>query len=227
MKRHIAPVLIILALAGTAAAETRDLSGFRSVHAEDRLTVSVTSGDHYSVEVTGADAARVRTRLDGRTLYIEDARRPWFGRSPRLDAQVRIAAPSLERVSAARGADLSADFAGRHCDDFSAAAAMGGEASIMGLECDTVSSSAAMGGSIRIAGTCRTARASAAMGGSIRAEALRCETVDASASMGGDINAFASQTYDASASMGGSINVAGGGRATDTSAAMGGSITSR
>jgi hypothetical protein len=215
MKRLIAPVL------------TRSLSGFQAVDAEDRVTVTIAVGDVYAVDVTGADAERIRTHVDGRTLYIEDARRPLFGRSPRLDAHVRVTAPAIESVSASRGAQLAANLTGGACDEFGAAASMGGSASVENAQCNGVSSSASMGGEVRISGACRMHDASASMGGYIRANDMQCATVDASASMGGEINAYASQSYDASASMGGSINVAGGASATDTSSIMGGSIRSR
>ena len=227
MKRLIAPLLMALALAGPAAAETRSLSGFQAVDAEDRLTVTIAMGDAYAVEVTGSDVDRIRTHVDGHTLYIEDERRPLFGRSPRLDAHVRVTMPAIEGVSASRGAQLAANLTGGRCGDFDAAASMGGSASVENAQCDDVSSSAAMGGEVRISGTCRMHDVSASMGGYVRASDLQCATVDASASMGGDINAYASQSYDASASMGGSINVSGGANASDTSSIMGGSIRSR
>lgn len=227
MKRLIAPLLIAVTLAGPAAAETRSLSGFQAVDAEDRLMVTIALGDTYTVEVTGSDADRIRTHVDGRTLYIEDERRPLFGRSPRLDAQVRVTMPAIESVSAARGMQLVANLTGGTCHEFSASAAMGGSASVENAQCDDVSSSAAMGGEVRISGTCRRHDVSASMGGYVRARDMQCATVDASASMGGDISAYASQSYDASASMGGSIDVGGGASASDTSTVMGGSVRSR
>lgn len=227
MNRLIAPLLIAAAVAAPAAAETRSLSGFQAVDAEDRLTVTIAVGSDYAVDVTGSDASRIRTHVDGRTLYIEDERRPLFGRSPRLDAHVRITMPAIESVSAARGAQLAANLTGGTCDEFSASAAMGGSATVENAQCNDVSSSAAMGGEVRISGTCRLHDVSASMGGYVRARDMQCETVDASASMGGDINAYASQSYDASASMGGAIDVAGGASASDTSSIMGGSVRSR
>lgn len=226
MRRLLAPALIALSLAAPAAAETRALSGFRAVDAEDRLVVTIEVGDHYAVEVTGADAQRIRTRVDGRTLFIEDSRRPWIGRSPRLDAQARVTAPAIESVAASRGANLTANLAGGSCDDFSASAAMGGEANVSAAQCNAVSSSATMGGVLRIAGSCRSHHVSASMGGYVRADEMQCETVEASAAMGGDIRAFASRSYDASAAMGGAIEVGGGGVSSDTSTVMGGSVRS-
>lgn len=226
MNRLIAPALLVLALAGPAAAETRSVSGFRAVDAEDRLTVTLSIGNSYAVEVTGSDADRIRTRVRDGTLHIDDARRPWIGRNPPLDAQVRITAPSIESVSASRGAELAANLSGGACNDFSVVAAMGASANVTGAQCDTVSTTAAMGGNVRIAGACGSHDVTATMGAYVRAEDLACEIVDASASMGGEIRAFASRSYDASASMGGAISVAGDARSHDTNTAMGGSIRS-
>lgn len=225
MKRiALAVVLAAAGLTTLAQAETRQVGRFSEVKAEDRVRVEVTVGEGYSVEVTGADAARVRTRVDGHRLEISDARRPWFGRTPRLDATVRVTAPRIEGVAAARGAELTATISGE-CDDFSAAAAMGGEATVSGLTCHSIDAAAAMGGDLRLSGSCDTLSASAAMGGSIRANDLQCRVVDGSAAMGGAMRVYASERYDGSAAMGGDINVSGEGRRGDTSAAMGGSIS--
>ena len=224
MKYFVSVALLACALAGAAHAETRALSGFTQVAASDRMTVEVAVGQTYSVEVTGSDADRVRTRLDGRTLKITDARRPWFGGGPRLDAHVRVTAPRIEGVAAARGAELTATISGE-CDDFSAAAAMGATTHVSGLACRSVDASAAMGGELELTGACEALDVSAAMGGSVSARDLQCRTVDASAAMGGDIRAYASESYDASAAMGGAISFDGEARRGDTSAAMGGSIS--
>jgi hypothetical protein len=223
MKRLVAIALLAGGLAGAAQAETRNLTGFSEVNASDRIQVEVAVGDAFSVEVTGADADRVRTRIDGKVLRISDARRPWFGASRRLDATVHVTAPRIEGVAAARGAELSATLSGE-CDDFSAAAAMGGSARVSGMACRTVDAAAAMGGELRLAGACEALDVTAAMGGEVRAADLQCRTVDASAAMGGGVHAYASERFDASAAMGGDINVAGEARRGDTSAAMGGSI---
>lgn len=223
MNRFAPVALLGLAMAGAAYAETRDLRGFTEVEARDRVRVEVTVGERYSVQVTGPQAARVRTRVHGDRLRISDANRPWFGRGSRVDATVRVTAPRIEGVAASRGAELTATMSGA-CDDFSAAAAMGGQARVTGLECSTVDASAAMGGELEMAGACGALSVSAAMGGSIRGADLRCRTVDASAAMGGAMRVYASERFDASAAMGGAINVAGEGARGDTSAAMGGSI---
>lgn len=219
----LGPILLLTALASQAAAETRDLSGFDSVQASGRFRVEVAVGPEFQVSVDGPDAERIRTRVVEGALKIEPVRRPWFG-DPGYNATVHVTLPRLDALAAARGASVQAT-AGGDCDDFSAAAAMGGELHIQGLNCANVNADATMGGSMELEGACRRLGVSAAMGGSVQAGALRCEQVDASAAMGGNIEAYAEQSFDAAAAMGGAINVAGEGRVGDRSAVMGGSIT--
>lgn len=222
MRELMIASLAALAFAAPAWAETRNVSGFDTVNASGRFRVEVSVGPHYAVTVEGADAARIRTRVDGDTLKIEPTRRPWFG-EPRYNATIRVVLPQLEGVAAARGATVRASGGGA-CGEFSAAAAMGAVLNVSALACDTVNAAAAMGAELTLAGTCGALDVSAAMGAEVRAEELRCRVVDASGAMGADITAFASISYDAAASMGADVEVSGGGRAGDRSAAMGGSI---
>lgn len=202
MRKLILASVALVALAGAANAETRNVSGFTEVSAADRIEVEVTVGDRYSVQVTGADADKVSTRVDDGRLIIRRTNRPFWGGTPAIDATVRVTAPSIEGLASSRGAELTAT----------------------GLNARSMSLSAAMGGELRAEGACTTLDASAAMGGSIRAEGLLCETADISAAMGGDARVFASNRFDASASMGGSIDVAGGGAGGDIATSMGGSV---
>jgi len=218
--------LLALALIAPApvGAETRQVSGFNAVSVADRIEVEVATGERFSVEVTGRDAGRISTRLDGRTLRIRDQNRPWFGETPELDAHVRITAPALSGVSAARGADLRAAI-GEGCRGLDVAVSMGGEALVTIVRCERISASASMGGDMRIEGACDTLSASASMGGVIRADELRCTSVTASASMGGDIEAYASNSSDANASMGGAIAIVGNPGSSSHSTALGGSVS--
>jgi hypothetical protein len=202
MKYLIAPALIAVALAGAAHAETRNLSGFRGVSAQDGVEVTVTQGEGFRVDVSGRDAARVRTEIRDDTLRISRVRRSWFGFDRDLDATVRITMPAVEDLSAARGATLTAT-------------------NIRARDLDL---SAAMGAELDISGVCSAVSVSAAMGASVDAEHLVCTSADVSASMGADVEINATNTFDASASMGASINNAGAGATGDISAAMGASV---
>lgn len=222
MMRLIPPMLLALALATPAAAETRAVSGFSAISINDRVEVQIVIGPAYSVEVTGRDAGRIRTQVEGRTLRIRDANRPWFGETPDLDARIRITAPSIATIAAARGADVEAAI--NTCADLDVSAAMGASARVNAANCQNIDASASMGGDLRIEGACQTLSASASMGGLIDAGAMRCATVDASASMGGDVQVYASRSFDASAAMGGAINVEGEATSRHASTSLGGSI---
>lgn len=203
MKRLVAPAILVLALAaGAASAETRNLTDFTGVEARDGVEVIVSIGPRHAVEVTGREAARVRTRVNQGTLEISQINRPWFGRHRDLDAVIHIVMPRVDSLSAARGAQLRAS----------------------NITADDMSIAAAMGGVIEISGACANLDASVAMGGVLDAERFECANADVSAAMGGVAEVFASTSFDASAAMGGVIDIAGGANG-DSSSAMGGQIS--
>lgn len=203
MKHVAAPALIALALATAASAQTRDLIGFESVNVAGRIRVEVVMGPSHSVEVTGAEAQRVRTRIgDDDTLYISEANWPWFGNNRQINARVHVTMPSVEGLSAARGAEVRAT----------------------GIRSTSMSLAASMGGQLTVDGECRTLSASASMGGAIRADGFHCADANISASMGGEAQVYASNRFDVAASMGGAVNVAGDGQRGDVATSMGGAL---
>jgi len=201
MKYAVASVLIALAMATSASGELRNVTGFTEVQAQDHIVVEVRIGPQYAVEVTGPEANRIITRVERDQLKISERNRPWFGPDRRVNALVRVTAPALSSLAAAKGAMLTAfDIA---ADDMSLAAAMGGE--------------------LRVNGTCHSLDVAAAMGGIVRAESFHCVNADISAAMGGEARVFATRTFDATAAMGGTVNIAGGAHG-DTTAVMGGAV---
>lgn len=203
MRTQLITAVALVALAGVATAETRQVSGFTNVQASDRIEVIVSPGESYRVEVTGSDADKVTTRVDDDdTLVIRRTHRPFWGGTPPIDARVRVTMPRIEGLASARGAELTAT----------------------GVSATSLSLAAAMGGTLEVSGTCTNLEAAAAMGGSIDATEMRCENADVAASMGGDARVFASNRLDVAASMGGSVNVAGGGQVGDVALSMGGSL---
>lgn len=201
MKPVMALTALAAALAAPAAAEMRELRGFTEIVVSDGINLEVTAGSPYAVEVTGTDASRVETRVEGGVLRIRQRNRPWFGRSD-LDADVRVSLPQLHGLAASRGVSASAT----------------------GIEAETFDLAAAMGAEVRVAGSCGALDAAASMGAVIRAGELHCRTVDVAASMGADARVYASESYEGSASMGASINVDGDGASNGRATAMGGSI---
>lgn len=202
MKTIVAAGVAVALLAGTAAADTRSLSGFTGVSASDRIRVEVAIGESYSVQVTGSDAERVQTRVDDNTLTIRRSDRRFWGGTPPIDATVRVTMPAIANLSSSRGAELTA----------------------RGIEATTLALAASMGGELSAEGTCGALDAAVSMGGTIRAQSLQCRDADISASMGGTADVFASDRYDVSASMGGTVDVSGGGRGGDIALSMGGTV---
>jgi hypothetical protein len=204
MNRLIAPALVALAFAASASAEPRNLSGFQDIAAENGVRVDVSIGPRFAVDVTGRDARYVVTEVRNGTLRISRGHMPWFGIGFHdFDGRIRITMPSLEGVSAARGAVVNA----------------------RGVQAHGFAASAAMGGVIDVSGACSDLDASVAMGGVLSAEGLHCDSAAISASMGGTAEVFAARTYSASASMGGTVNVSGQAARGDVSTSMGGSVS--
>jgi hypothetical protein len=201
MKYAIASVLAAIAMTGSASAEMRSLTGFTRVQAVDNIVVEVRTGPAYSVEVTGPQADRIITRVEGHALKVSERDRPWFGPDRRINALVRVTLPEVSGLASAKSATLTA----------------------LDITADDMSLAAAMGGELRVSGACESVDVAAAMGGIVRAQEFRCAHAHISAAMGGEARVFASQTFDANAVMGGSIDIAGGAHGA-TSAVMGGEI---
>ncbi|MBK6704322.1 MAG: DUF2807 domain-containing protein [Caulobacteraceae bacterium] len=100
MRLILAASALVLATAGVANAETRNLTGFTKVEANAGTDVEVTVGAAFSVEVTGRDANRIVTRVQGDTLVVEPTRDwSWRGRQ----ANVRVTLPRVNGLSASSG----------------------------------------------------------------------------------------------------------------------------
>lgn len=201
MRFLIVPALALLLFTGNSWADTRHLQGFVGVGAEGQFHVDVAVADHFSVEVTGPDAAKIETRVEGNLLKIRGTSWHWFGEQ-RYNATVHVTLPHVEELDAARGAELSA----------------------AGVNSDHMAIHAAMGGAIRVSGVCQSLSAAAAMGGEIDANALDCASANVAAAMGGDARVHARETLTASAAMGGDIHVSGNPAQRTSHEAMGGDV---
>ena len=205
MKFLLVALLAATALSGGAlsgaSADTRPLQGFTGVGADGHFSVQITLGDHYAVEVTGPDAARISTNIEGSNLRIRAREFHMFG-DPAYDATVHITTPRLEALSGARGVSLTAT--GVRADHFSVAASMGAQ--------------------LRVAGACQALRAAASMGGEVHADNLDCAAGEVSASMGGVAHVHLRESVNAAASMGGEVSVAGHPTRRDVRSTMGGGI---
>src|SRR5262249_43687126 len=140
-----------------------------------------TVGPGFSVDVSGAGADRVITRVSGDTLIIERRRGFSWGPGPR--AQVRVTMPSVAGLSASSGSDLV----------------------VTGVNGGDITLDSSAGADLRVAGRCASFTADVSSGADIHAQDLRCENGSADASSGGDARVFASGRLSVDASSGGGV----------------------
>lgn len=224
MIRLAAPMLLSLALLGTAAAEERGLRGFTGVDARGDVRVEAMVGPSFSVRVEGADAEDVVTSVNNGTLRITPRHLSWFGDGPNLDAVVYVSAPRFDSFVALRGAELIVT-GPVSADDIALRAMQGAALRIDDVRAQELDIRAAQGGSVDARGRCGTVHARASMGGALDAQAVECERAHVSASMGGVVSVYASEAVEGGASMGGMVDVSGAPQNNDFSAFMGGAIS--
>lgn len=180
MKLILAASALVLATAGVAHAEVRNLAGFTKVDANAGTDVQVTVGGAFRVEVTGRDADRIVTRVQGDTLIVEPVRGfSWRGRQ----ANIRVSMPRVDSLSASSGADLVAT----------------------GVNGGSIALDSSSGADLRVSGTCATFTADASSGSDIDARQLRCESGSVDVSSGADARVYASGRLDVDASSGGGV----------------------
>lgn len=181
MRLILAASVLVLASGGVAHAETRNVTGFTKVEARAGTDVEVSVGSGFRVEVTGRDAARITTRIDGDTLVVEPVR-GWSWRGPR-NANIRVTMPRVDGLAASSGADLVAT----------------------GISGGAVSLASSSGADLRVSGTCASFEADASSGADLNAQNLRCENGSVDVSSGADARVFASGRLDVDASSGGGV----------------------
>ena len=201
MKILIVPAFALALLAGSAAAEPRNLQGFTGVGAAGNFNVDIAVGDHFMVDVSGPDADKIETRIEHNSLQIKGTGWHVFG-EPRYNARVHVIMPRVQALAAARGNEMR----------------------VMGVNSEQLDVSAAMGATIDISGSCRQIDVSAAMGAQVDANELDCATASVSAAMGGEVRVHAREDLSASASMGGDIQVSGNPQRRSANTAMGGNV---
>lgn len=202
MKFGLSAAAALLALAGTAAAETRAVTGFDSVEASAGIPVDVSVGPGFSVEVTGRDAARVQTRLEGTTLVVRPVS-SWNWR--RRDVLVRVSMPAVVGLDASSGARLTA----------------------RGVAGGPLELEASSGAQVTVSGACGALSAEASSGAQIEAGALVCQTGDVDASSGARVEVNVNGRLDVGASSGGDIYASGSPEIGNVSLSSGGSLRRR
>lgn len=190
---------LALVLATSASAESRDASGFDAISASAGVPVEVIVGPTFRVDVTGRDAARIETRVEGDTLIIRPRGTWHWGRR---DAEVQVTMPSVRELEASSGARIEAG-------------------QIDGGEIDLGASS---GAQVRVAGSCAAVNADASSGANIDARNLRCGAGVVDVSSGAQVNVHVSGRLDVEASSGGEVRAAGSPELGNISLSSGGSL---
>lgn len=192
--------VLVLSSVNAAHAETRNVTGFTKVDARAGTDVQVTVGDGFLVEVTGRDAARINTHVDGDTLVVEP-QRAWTWRG-RRDANIRITLPRVEGLEASSGAELVAS----------------------GINGGAIELASSSGADLRVSGTCASFEADASSGADLFAQDLHCENGSVDVSSGADARVFASGRLDVDASSGGGVLAYGNPSVGNVSLSSGGSL---
>jgi hypothetical protein len=192
---------------GQAAAETRRVNGVAAlseVELAGRFETVIVPGERAEVTLEGESAAldRLGVRVKDDTIRLWEKCTVFCGNRD-LDIRVRIVAPGLRSLEAAKGAEVRLE----------------------NLTARDLSIEAAMGAAVTASGACETLTAEVAMGGALSAKDLACKRADVDAAMGGAASVRASDHATAEASMGGAITVYGNPPAIDSRASMGGSIS--
>lgn len=181
MRLILAASALVLASAGVAHAEVRNLTGFTKVSANAGTDVTVTVGGAFAVEVTGRDAGRIVTRISGDTLVVEPER-GFHWRGPR-NVNIRVTMPRATGFSSSSGADLTAT----------------------GVNGGALALDSSSGSDLTVSGVCASFTADASSGSDIDARNLRCESGSVDVSSGADARVFASGRLDVDASSGGGV----------------------
>lgn len=185
MKLILAASALVLASAGIANAEVRNVGSFTKVEANAGTDVEVSVGGGFRVEVTGRDADRIVTRVEGDTLVVEPVR-GWSWRG-RRQANIRVSMPRVSGLSASSGADLN----------------------VTGVNGGDIELDSSSGADLRVSGRCNSFSADASSGSDIHAEDLRCESGSVDVSSGADARVYATGRLDVDASSGGGVQAYG------------------
>jgi hypothetical protein len=194
------PLALTLVLAGTAAAEPRNLTGFTGVDASAGVDVQVVVGAGFSVDVSGPGADRIVTEVRAGVLRIHPEQH--WGMRIRRAALVRVTMPRLDSLSASSGAEVHAE----------------------GVRADTIALDASSGGELTIVGACGNVDADASSGSHLNAARLQCERGSVEASSGARADVHVSGALDVDASSGGRVYAGGGAQVGNISLSSGGTL---
>jgi hypothetical protein len=199
MRLFVAAAVLVLPIAGSASAETREASGFSAISASSGIPVNVIVGPEFRGEVLGRDAHRVMTEVRGERLIVGAVRQGHWGRR---DARVSVTMPRVSGLDAFSGAHIRAS------------RVSGGDLEL----------GASSGAGVQVSGVCGALSAESSSGARIDASALQCRNGKVDASSGSNAAVHISGRLDVEASSGAGVIAGGGPELGDISLSSGGSL---
>ncbi|MEQ9468408.1 MAG: head GIN domain-containing protein [Ekhidna sp.] len=245
MKKTLLTSILGILVAGFALAqseETRNLSSFSEIAAQEGIDVFIKQGDKEEARVVSEshDLDEVLTEVSGGRLKIH-----LEGNNHRnIDVDVYVTYKSIQAISASSAASLTSegtidangnDFdvdvssAGdvdakiENADELSIDASSAGDARLK-VQANEVEAEVSSAGEIEISGKARKQDIGASSSGDYDGYDLESEEVEANASSGGTIKVNVSNRLDARASSGGSVRYKGSPQYLDASSSSGGSV---
>ncbi len=220
--------------------ETRSLSSFSRISANEGIDVYLKEGDKEEARVIARniDLDDVLTDVSGGRLKIH-----LDGNNHRnIDVEVYVTYKSINAISVSSAASVraedkletSGDFdvdvssagdleATIKADELSIDVSSAGDAELE-VEVDEIEANVSSAGDIEVSGSARMQDIEAHSSGGYDAYDVESEEVDVSASSGGSIKVNVSQKVDARASSGGTVRYRGSPRYVDVSSSSGGTI---
>ncbi len=195
----MAIAVLVLAIGGSANAETREVSGFNAISASSGIPVDVIVGPEFRVEVLGRDDHRVMTEVRGERLFVRPVRHWHWGLR---DARVSVTMPRVSGLDASSGAHIRAS------------RVSGGDLEL----------GASSGAGVQVSGVCGALSAESSSGARIDASALQCRSGSVDASSGSNAAVHISGRLDVEASSGAGVIAGGGSELGDISLSSGGSL---
>ncbi len=196
---------------GPTRTEVRDLSEFDTIDFSGFGSMVIEQGDGYEVELTSTESVlqRVDTEVRGGTLRIGQYRQwslwPFFRGPQRLD--VRIVAPSLERVTVSGAGDVSID--GLKGERFEFKLSGAGDLSARDVDLDRLVIELSGAGSARVTGTVDTQEITISGAGDYDGRDLEGRSARVEVSGAGSVVVWAEERLDVRASGAGSVEYYG------------------
>ncbi|MEO1254037.1 MAG: head GIN domain-containing protein, partial [Bacteroidota bacterium] len=234
--------ILVARFAFAQTEETRSLSSFSEVSANEAIDVYLQKGNREEAKVVASniDLEDVLTEISGNRLKIHLDGNKWKN----VDVEVYVTYKSLDAISASSAAsvtskgvidangddfEVSVSSAGdidvkiENADELSVEAGSAGDARLE-VDAKEIEASVSSAGEIDISGIVEKQEVEASSSGDYNGYDLASEEADARASSGGSVRVNVSNKMDGRASSGGSVRYKGSPKYVNASSSSGGSV---